>query len=218
MQQRITPLFLALGLATLLAAPAHAQMWNFPDYMVPGMRGAPTSWVSADFGRGLNEASGEENAFGAAYGRTGEAISFMIGAGIITGDFDDEFTFGAAVGGDFMEGDGVTLGVQGGFGWVSPGPLTLIRIPVGLTVRSETEMEDGGIVIPWVMPRLNFSRWSGGGDSDSELDLGISGGVTMTLSSGVGFHAALDYLLVEGDDPLQFGLGIHYLLGSSGGN
>ena len=43
MKQRIPSFTLAIGFAAMTAAPATAQMWNFPDYMVPGMREAPTS-------------------------------------------------------------------------------------------------------------------------------------------------------------------------------
>jgi hypothetical protein len=214
MKLRIATLSLALGLAVMSAAPATAQMWNFPDYMVPAMRGAPTSWVSADFGRGVNNVTGEENGLALAYGRTGEAVNFMLAGGILTGDFDNEFTFGASVGGDIMESEGLVMGVQGGFGWISPGDLTLIEIPVGLSLRTESEMANGGALIPWVMPRLNIGHASLGGESDTELDLGISGGVTVTFLNGVGVHAALDYLMAEGDDPVLLGFGVHYLLGS----
>jgi hypothetical protein len=215
MKKRIATLSLALGLAAMSATPATAQMWNFPDYMVPAMPGgAPTSWVSADFGRGVNTVTGEENGIALAYGRTGEAVNFMLAGGILTGDWDNEFTVGASVGGDIMESEGLVMGVQGGFGWISPGDLTVIEVPVGLSLRTESEMANGGALIPWVMPRLNIARASIGGESDTELDLGISGGVTVTFLNGVGVHAALDYLMEEGDDPVLLGFGVHYLLGS----
>lgn len=207
-----------LGATLLTAAPAAGQMWFFPDYAVPSMTGQPTTWVSGSYGRGLNDDSGKTDGFAAAIGRTGESASFMGGIGLVTGDGEDEVTLGAAVGVDVMQGEGYSLSVQGGFGWISFDILgetvTSLRFPVGLALKGDVSQENSTTrITPWVMPRLNIARISGFGESETETDLGLSGGVTFTFENGFGIHTALDYLSASGGDPIFFGIGVHYLLG-----
>lgn len=215
MKRRFAGPLMALGLVFFLAAPGSAQMWGFPDYMVPQMRGAPQSWVAGSYARGLNDASGELNAFGAAYGRTGESASFQLGFGVLSGEGDSEATLGGAVGIPLSQGESFDVAVQGGLGWFSSGDFTFIRVPIGVSFSGGSTTESGAAVVPWAMPRLNIARISFSGESDTETDLGISGGVNMTFPSGFGFHAALDILLA-GEDPLHLGFGVQYLLGSGG--
>lgn len=208
-----------LGLALLSAAPAAGQMWFFPDFAVPSMSGQPTTWLSGTYARGLNDDSGKTDSFGAVIGRTGASASFMGGIGLATAEGDDEVTIGAAVGVDVMQGEGYTLSVQGGLGWVSSEILdedvTFLRFPVGVALKGDMSQEGSTTTItPWVMPRLNISRISGFGESETETDLGVSGGVTFTFENGWGIHTALDYLSASGGDPIYFGIGAHYLLGS----
>ncbi|HSG50031.1 MAG TPA: hypothetical protein VLA43_19560 [Longimicrobiales bacterium] len=209
---------LILGAALVTATPAAGQMWFFPDYAVPSMTGQPTTWVSGSYGRGLNDDSGETDGFAAVIGRTGESASFMGGIGLVTSDGDDEVTLGAAVGVDVMRREAYTLSVQGGFGWMSfeilDETVTTLRFPVGLALKGDLSQENSTTrITPWVMPRLNIARISGFGDSDTETDLGLSGGVTFTFENGFGVHTALDYLSASGGDPIYFGIGVHYLLG-----
>jgi hypothetical protein len=68
------------------------------------------------------------------------------------------------------------------------------------------------------MPRVSFNRASAEGfDAETETDFGVSGGVSINLPSGLGFHAALDVLIVEdfaGDNTssVLFGGGVHYVI------
>ena len=209
---------LILGAALVTATPAAGQMWFFPDYAVPSMTGQPTTWVSGSYGRGLNDDSGETDGFAAVIGRTGESASFMGGIGLVTGDGDDEVTLGAAVGVDVMQREAYTLSVQGGFGWMSfdilDETVTTLRFPLGLALKGDLSQENSTTrITPWVMPRLNIARISGFGDSDTETDLGLSGGVTFTFENGYGDLTALDYQSASGVVPIYFGNGVHYLLG-----
>ena len=66
-------------------------------------------------------------------------------------------------------------------------------------------------VTPWVMPRLNIARISGGGSSDTEADFGASAGVGVTMTNGFGLHAALDFL--ASNRTVWFvGVGAHYVI------
>jgi hypothetical protein len=214
MKHRLTVTMVALAL--FAAAPVSAQLANFPVTPVPAMGDAPQSSVSADYGRGLNSGSGEENAFGVGYARTGATVSFTVGLGLVTYS-ESELTVGGQVGTQLVDGDMFDIGVQGGIGWMSPGGLTWLHFPVGVSFTTSTEVGDGTMLTPWFMPRFSITNVSGDDiDSNTELDPGLSAGVGMALSGGFGIHAALDYLLQEGSDSFILGLGGSYALG--GGN
>ncbi|MDT8341174.1 MAG: hypothetical protein RQ751_06650 [Longimicrobiales bacterium] len=218
MKTGISALLLAVVLFT--AAPAEAQLWFMPDVPVPAMvNNTPRTWVGGMYGRGLNDDSGEADAFGALVGRTGDAANFMGGIGLISGRGDDEFTVGAAVGVDVLRERNYTFSVQGGFSWFSQEvgageDLNFLRFPVGLAIRTRVETANSDTRIePWVMPRLNIIRTSGVGDSDTEGDLGLSGGVNFSFREEWGIFTALDYLSADGGDPFIFGVGFFYNLG-----
>jgi hypothetical protein len=213
MKTRLT--LLAFALSVLAAAPASAQLANFPVTPVPMMGEAPQSSASFNYGRGLNSGSGEENAFGLGYARTGARIGFTVGAAIVTYD-NSEFTFGGQVGTQVYAGEMFDIGVQGGFGFMSPGDLTWLHFPIGASFTSEVEVGDGTVLTPWFMPRFSLTNLSGDDfDSQTEFDPGISAGVGMALSGGFGINAALDWLLVDGSDPFTLGLGVSYAIGGA---
>ena len=64
------------------------------------------------------------------------------------------------------------------------------------------------------MPRVEFSRVSGTGDSETETDIGASAGVSFTSESGVGGNLAADWINVEGGSPFGISVGVHYVVGS----
>ena len=201
------------------AAPAGAQMWFFPDYALPSSMGTPSTWLAATYGRGLNDASGKTDAFGGAIGRTTEKASFMGAIGQARSDGDGELTIGGAVGFDVMQRENSVVSVQGGVGWFSTDlfneTLTALRFPIGVAWKGSFQSPEAAIA-PWIMPRVNISRLSGGGDSETETDLGASGGVSFTFPNGFGVHTALDVLLSD-SNLWYFGIGAHYVIGGGGG-
>ncbi len=213
MQHRIAGLALGLGLVFFAALPASAQLWFFPDYAVPSMEEAPTTFIVGTYGRGLNAESLELDAFGGAVGRTGETVSFMGGLGLINGAVDDEITVGGSVGIDVVKGESMNLGLQGGIGWYSPGDITSLRFPLGVAVKGSVESPEA-LIMPWVMPRIDIRRFSSDGASDTETDFGASAGVSFTFPGGFGVHTALDVLVLDGGEPWLFGIGGHYLIGA----
>lgn len=212
MHLRIAGLSPVLGFLFLVGAQtADAQMWEFPDYAVPSSFGAPSSFVAGTYGRGLNDDSGELDAFGAVVGRTGESVSVMGGLGLVSGGGDDEVTLGGAVGVDVFQGEPATVSLQGGIGWMSPGDVTLLRFPIGVAIKGRAGSSDTRIT-PWAMPRLNITRLSTDGFSDTVTDFGASAGVSFTFAGGFGVHTALDVLFADGGEPFLFGMGAHYVI------
>lgn len=213
MQHRAKGFVLALGLLSFTALPASAQMWGFPDYAVPSATTGPATFLAGTYGRGLNDASGKLDAFGAVLGRTGEVLSFMGGVGMVSGGADDEITVGGAVGADVVHGESATLALQGGVGWMDSGNTTMWRFPLGVAVKGYWESPEATIA-PWVLPKLNISRVSNDFLENTETDFGTSVGVAFGFASGFGVHTALDVIFAE-NEVWTYGIGGHYILGGS---
>jgi len=206
--------FLGLGLMVASTTDAQAQLTNMPTYAVPSAYSMPSSFFSVDFGRGLNDISGKQNAFGVAYGRTGIAdrVGIVIGADMITYDPDSKFSFGGNVGIDLLGPDAdVQIGVQGGLGYLSlDTDYSTITVPIGVAVKGQ-EAGESSTFGWWFMPRLNYARYSFAGFTDSSTDFGASGGASITMSSGFGVHAAID-LLAADESVWGGGIGVHYVI------
>jgi hypothetical protein len=208
-------LLMTLCLAAV-AVPVEAQLWFFPDYAAPSAYGMPASFVAATYGRGMNDASGKLDAYGAVVGRSGLGDRFTVMAGLgMIDDVDSEWTFGGAVSADLLSGGGnAQVSIQGGIGYlgidVGGETLSSMRFPIGVALKTRMEGPTA-TVTPWVMPRLNISRISFMGESESETDFGASGGFSVTLPGGFGVHTALD-LLAANSNIWQLGVGVHYLI------
>lgn len=214
MKRRLGSFTLGLAMVLLMAPSLAAQAWYFPDFALPSSSGEPATWIAGTYGRGLNDHSGEVGAFGAAIGRTAKRVTFM---GAFGHPSEHGLTAGASLGVDLNTGEGPQLSAQVGVGWMDTDPTevtpTFWRIPIGLALKGSLGSETTA-VIPWVMPRLNISYATGGGDRDTETDFGASGGVYITMENGLGFHGALDALFVNSHTAWLLGLGVHYVLGS----
>jgi hypothetical protein len=209
------------GLMGLLAtaAPVGAQMWFFPDYALPSANGAPSTWLAATYGRGLNDASGKTDAFGGAVGRTTEKASFMGAVGQARSDGEGELTVGGSVGFDVMQRENSVVSVQGGIGWFSSDlvseTLTALRFPIGVAWKGAFQSPEA-MITPWIMPKVNIARLSAGDTSETETDFGAAGGASFTFPNGFGIHTAVDVLLAN-STMWYFGIGAHYVLGGGGG-
>jgi hypothetical protein len=201
---------LGLGISLTAAVPATAQLWFFPDYAVPSSFGTPSTWFAASYARGINEEAGEADAVAAFLGRTGEKVSLAAGAGFGSPNGDREFTIGGAVGYDVLQSEVAVLSVQGGAAYMGPGDATFLRFPIGVALKTMLDAE-GTRVTPWVMPRLNIIRFSSGGFSDTQANLGASCGVSFkNTEDRFGIDAALDALFWDRGEPITFGIRVHY--------
>ena len=110
----------------------------------------------------------------------------------------------------------LSVTLQGGIGYSKPEDGFLpgqdvneLRLPVG--VGFALTIPNPALAIkPWIAPRIDIVRSSGGGQSNTESDFGLGGGVELNLLSGLGVHAAYDRVFIDGGDPSVFGIGAHY--------
>ena len=203
-------LVLTLGLLTATAVSVEAQLAFFPVDALPS--GSAATFFGATYGRGMNDASGKLDAYGAFIGRSGvgNRATLAVGVGMIDAPAESEWTYGAAVGIDVLPAGGsAQLSVQTGLGYFSPvTDVSTMHIPVGLALKGMIEGPTADVV-PWVMPRVSILRSSVGDLSDTSTEFGVSGGVAVTLPSGFGVHTSVDVLAADATQWL-LGVGVHY--------
>ncbi|MBA3760831.1 MAG: hypothetical protein H0X07_09865 [Gemmatimonadales bacterium] len=119
----------------------------------------------------------------------------------------------------------LSVTLQGGIGYFKPEPSFLtggfgpggeneFHFPVG--VGFALTIPNPALAIkPWIAPRVDIVRLSGGG-SLTETNFGLGGGLELNLLSGLGVHAAYDRVFLDGADTSVFGLGAHYSFGIPG--
>jgi hypothetical protein len=165
----------------------------------------------------------EQAGKGTAFGVSGRAGFGPFGATAILSTFnpdgagDNDVSVGATLNYKIFGGPLVPLSVtlQGGIGYskpdtgLLPGDETELRFPVGLGFAL-TIPNPVLAIRPWIAPRVDVVRVSGGGLSNTETNFGLGGGVELNLLSGFGVHAAYDRVFLDGGDPSVFGLGAHY--------
>lgn len=215
MKRSILAAMVGFGLVLATSSSVQAQLTNFPHYAVPSAFGGPASVLSVDYGRGLNDMSGKQDAFGVAYARTGIGgrIGIGVGAGMVTYDPDSKYTFGGSVAVDMLEADSDTqIGLQGGIGYISLATdVSSINVPIGVAVKGMQAGESMNFGW-WFMPRLDYTRAKAFGVTGSNTDFGASGGLSVTTPSGLGVHLAVD-LLAADNSIWTGGVGVHYLIG-----
>jgi hypothetical protein len=212
------------GFAILLCAGARsgvAQVRGIPVYN----SGIPTGIaIYGDVGF-PNQDAGKGTAF-AVSGRAGFG---PLGATAILSTFNpdgpasSDVSVGATLNYKVFGGPLIPLSVtlQGGIGYAKPdlgllpGDETELRFPVGLGFAL-TIPNPMVAIIPWIAPRVDIVRVSGGGLSDTETNFGLGGGLELNLLNGFGLHAAYDRVFVDGGDPGVFGLGAHFAFRVSG--
>lgn len=204
----------ALFLPTL-KQPAAAQVRGIPVYN----NGIPTGIaVYGDVGFS-NRDAGKGTAFGVS-GRAGFGpfgATAMLATFNPEGAGDNNLSVGATLNYKIFGGPLIPLSVtlQGGIGYskpdvgILPGDEDELRFPIGLGFAL-TIPNPALAIHPWLAPRVDVIRVSGGGLSDTETNFGLSGGVELNLLNGLGVHAAYDRVFADGGDPGIFGLGAHY--------
>jgi hypothetical protein len=210
----------ALTLA-LVVAPARAQLNGYPVY---AWTSGPGITLAGDFGRGLNDASGRQNAFGGRIGVTLPMVSVWAGAATVDLRVDglsNETTFGGGLALKVFDPPLIPLAIslQAGAGYMNQSldplgigtDISVVNVPLG--VAFALNVPNPAVEIqPWIAPRIHFLHASALGGSNSEVGFGTSAGLNVTLPAGFGAHLAADYMSI-GDpsvQPLVFGAGFHY--------
>jgi hypothetical protein len=198
------------------AEPAVAQVHGIPVYN----SGIPTGIaVYGDIGFPNTDAGK-----GRALALSGRAGFGRFGATAILSTFnpedpgDSKLSVGGTLNYKVFGGPLIPLSVtlQGGIGYSKPdagflpsGEVNEFRFPIG--VGFALTIPNPALAIkPWIAPRLDITRRSGDGLSDTESNFGLGGGLELNLLSGFGVHAAYDRVFMDGGDPSVFGLGAHY--------
>jgi hypothetical protein len=168
--------------------------------------------------------SNTEAGKGTALGITGRAGFGPFGATAILSTFNPDGPPGSkvSVGGTLnyklFGGPLIPLSVtlQGGIGYfktdtgfLPSGEENALRFPVGLGFAL-TIPNPALAIKPWIAPRIDIVRTSSGGQSNTDSNFGLSGGLELNLLSGLGVHAAYDRVFIDGGDPGVFGFGAHY--------
>jgi len=208
----VAVLVLALG-----AAPLAAQNPGLPVYNLGVPRGIG---IYGDVGF-PDDAAGN----GTAYGATVRVGFGDIGATATWSALDPEGPAGSdmSVGGTLnyrvVGGPLVPLSVtlQAGVSYAKPGEgflpgeeITAYHFPIGvgfaLVIPNPTLA-----IHPWLAPRVDVAYQKAGGESDTETNFGLSGGLELNLLNGFGIQAAYDRVFVgDAADPGTFGVGAHY--------
>jgi hypothetical protein len=160
---------------------------------------------------------------GTAFAVSGTAGFGPLGATAILSTFnpdgpgDSDVSVGATLNYKVFGGPLIPLSatLQGGIGYskpdtgLLPGADTELRFPVGLGLAL-TIPNPALAIRPWLAPRVDLVRMSGGGTSRTETNFGLGGGLELNLLNGFGLHAAYDRVFTDGGDPSVFGMGAHY--------
>lgn len=205
---------LVFGLA-LDVRPAQAQVRGIPVYNSGIATGIA---IYGDIGFPNTEAGK-----GTALAVSGRAGFGPLGATAILSSFNpdgpggSDLSVGASLNYKVFGGPLIPLSVtlQGGIGYSKPDNGLLptevneLRFPVGIGFAL-TIPNPALAIKPWIAPRIDIVRSSGGGQSNTESNFGLGGGIELNLLSGLGVHAAYDRVFIDGGDPSVFGLGAHY--------
>jgi hypothetical protein len=213
------PRFLAsagLALGITLASSVQAQVRGIPVY-----NSGISSGIAVYGDVGLpNEEAGK----GTALALSGRAGFGPLGATAILSTFNPDgpagskVSVGATLNYKIFGGPLIPLSVtlQGGIGYSKPDVGLLpndevneFRFPVGLGFAL-TIPNPALAIKPWIAPRLDIVRVSGGGSSNTDTNFGLGGGLELNLLSGLGVHAAYDRVFIDGGDPSVFAFGAHY--------
>jgi hypothetical protein len=206
----------ALAAGTGLSAPsAQAQVRGIPVYNSGVATGialyGDVGFPNSDAGKGT------------AYALTGQAGFGPFGATAIFSSFNpdgpasSDLSVGATLNYKLFGGPLIPLSLtlQGGIGYskpdtgLLPGRDTELRFPVGLGFAL-TIPNPMLAIRPWIAPRLDIVKSSGGGSSNTETNFGLGGGLELNLLNGFGLQAAYDRVFADGGDPSTFGLGAHF--------
>ncbi|HEY9016432.1 MAG TPA: hypothetical protein VIM84_15365 [Gemmatimonadales bacterium] len=218
MRSRPHRVVLGAGLVIMLAGAvpaAQAQVRGLPVYN----NGVPSGLaLYGDVGF-----PDEEAGKGTAFGVSGRAGFGAFGATATLATFnpdsagDNDVSLGATVNykifGAPLSPLAVTL--QAGIAYAKPdvgllpGDEDELRVPVGMGFAL-TIPNPMLAIQPWIAPRVDIVRLSGGGLSDTQTNFGLGGGVELNMLNGFGVHAAYDRVFLDGGDPSVFGVGAHF--------
>ncbi len=213
--RRISKAMIAAALPLVASATAaRAQLAGIPVYFNP--RGLTGIGVAANLGFPDNNYGGG-TAYGVAASIGGGPFMLTAMAGAWKPDSlgSAQASFGADVGYRLFGGGmlPVAVGVQAGYGTIKIAGVTSSTIPVGVALSFDPPLVP---LKPWIAPRIEFQRLSGGGVTETATAFRISAGVNYNFLMGLGLHAGVDWGKTPNTfDPatpstLTWGVGAHF--------
>lgn len=209
----------AVALLALFTVPAAAQA---PGLAVHGP-GVPSGLVLAGHVGFPNEDAGSGRTYGVS-GGVGTGVfggTALLAVSDPEGDTDNSVSVGAnlgfrMVGGPFVP---VSATLLAGIGYAKPesgilpgDETSLLHVPVAVSVAVSVPSPAFSIR-PWVAPRIDVLRISpDGGESETLTDFGFSAGIELTTISGLGIHAAYDWVSRDAGKPAVFDVGLQYAI------
>jgi opacity protein-like surface antigen len=198
---------------SLLAAPLGAQVPGLPVFNHGVGSGIS---VNGDIGF-PNDQGVDRN--GTVYGVTGALALGPVGltATMASGapeDGESHSSFGATANFKLFGGPLIPIGInfQAGASWTTiPGAnvggtdLDIVSVPVGVGV-SLSIPTPGLSIKPWIAPRLQMTRTTGGLD-DTQTDFGLSAGINFGLLMGLNARVAYDYYTHDDIKPSTWSIG-----------
>jgi hypothetical protein len=212
----------------LVNETASAQLAGNPVYAVTPSVGVT---LSVDYGRGLVVGeSAKTDFFGGRLFMGFPGVSFWVGGG----EYDSrtgaekEKMLGGGVAFDFLRAPSspVVLSLQVGAGTGDCGTdCTMTNAVAGPALKINV-VGAVNTIQPWLMPRVQATRFSMSGAVVNQFGFGGSAGINLTLPFGLGIHSALDYstfretttgaMTAVRREPLIVGGGLHYFLSIPG--
>ncbi len=213
---------LALG---TVAGPrqVQAQLPGIPVYNMPVPSGFT---LAADVGFPSNSTGlGTSFAATGALGAGPFGFSASVGGTKVESPADKtEITIGGTANWKLFGGPLIPLAVNlqvGGSYWTVEGTPSIakkknIHVPAGVSVVL-TIPTPGLAIKPWIAPRVDYSRVEPeGGSAVSSTDFAWSAGIDLGFLSGLGIHAAYDWLRRDGTTFSTIGVGGSYSLKTPG--
>ena len=194
------------------ASAAEAQVPQNIDYPIPSSGSGVT--FALDYTRGLNSDAGKSNYVGIRFAPPWNKFGVWLGVGAFDSRSGNPTRVGAGIGLAAALLDDpltpVTLLAEAGVGYTKIFGTGVVGIPIGITAiwadPSGTGLE------PWIKPMLLIER-SG---SETEIGFAAAAGFDYTGPSGFGFHLAVEWATISGDQPFAAGVGVQYKLGLPG--
>jgi len=202
---------LAALLSASFAAPLGAQLNSMPVHYSP--KGGTGFTVYGDFGKGLNEESGENTAFAARAVLGVSAITLGVGVGTVNASIpglsedQNNFQWMAMAAFRILGGGPIpaAINIQAGYSRLASDSTAEVRVPVGVGLSVSAPVP-GVTLEVWGAPRVSYRRVTVGATSETQTGFGISGGINFGFSIGLGGYVALDWQslsdVTDGDFPL----------------
>lgn len=207
---RVSRRIVLVALGLTVPAAGQAQVTGLPVHnsgVSTGLSiGGEVGFPDADYGKGT--------AFGgrAAVGFGPLGLSALVSRWNPSGPGGSFTGYGGAANLKVFGGPLVPFSItlQGAVEYAKPGAVGVYHIPIGLGLA--LKIPNPALAIkPWIAPRIDLTRTSYAGSSNTNSNFGISGGVDFSLLGGLGFGAAYDRVFVgNGVNPSVLGVGVNY--------